>query len=484
MVATITAEMKRRFMDEFKNDADSSGSVGSVQYYVGIGRSEDWNATDSAPTPVNTEREQRNFRHSLQSVKLASNYSFVVPRVNWTAGQEYQAYNDATEGHPTIPYYVVTENNAVYICLRQGKKANGDAEVSSIQPTGSSTKGLATSDGYRWKFLYTIGTLDASFFKSASFIPVKLQGATTGSSPATDVEQLAIQNAAVTGDYWNNPGGRQIVGISLDSGGSGYGTTAPTVTIVGDGDLSAHSGAHADAVLIGGSVNHVNMKDDSAGAENLLEMGQGFQFASVTFSGTADKPAKGKVILGPQGGFGADPRNDLRARALMFNVKPAGSEDGEFQVGNSFRQIGLIRNPLQTDSASDGVTFTLSDGNCLRRLQMAAITTPFTKDAVLAGGTSGAVAYVDSASNTGTLELWYHQTEETGFTQFQENEPITVTAGSGVGTTQATGTDGDTLAFHEPKVNKYSGDLLYIDNRAAVTRSADQTEDIKVIIEI
>ncbi len=483
MVATITAAMKRRFMDEFKNDADSSGSVGSVQYYVGIGRSEDWNAIDSAPTPVNTEREERNFRHSLQSVKLASNYSFVIPRVNWTAGIEYQAYNDATEGHPTIPYYVVTENNAVYICLRQGKKANGDAEVSSVQPTGSSTKGLATSDGYRWKFLYTIGTLDASFFKSASFIPVKLQGPTTGSSPATDVEQLAIQNAAVTGDYWNNPGGRQIVGISIDDGGAGY-TSAPTVTIVGDGDLSVHSGAHAEAVLIGGSVNHVNMKDDSALAENLIEMGQGFQFASVTFDGTSDRAATGKVILGPQGGFGADPRIDLRARALMFNVKPVGSEEGEFQVGNSFRQIGLIRNPLQTDSASDGVTFTLSDGNCLRRLQMSAITTPFTKNAVLAGGDTGAVAYVDSASNTGTLELWYHQTEETGFKQFQENEPITVTTGSGIGTTQAIGTDGDTLAFHEPKVNKYSGDLLYIDNRAAVTRSADQTEDIKVIIEI
>ena len=36
----------------------------------------------------------------------------------------------------------------------------------------------------------------------------------------------------------------------------------------------------------------------------------------------------------------------------------------------------------------------------------------------------------------------------------------------------------------EAKVDKYSGDLLYIENRAAVTRAADQTEDIKVIIEI
>ena len=82
------------------------------------------------------------------------------------------------------------------------------------------------------------------------------------------------------------------------------------------------------------------------------------------------KVATGKVIFGPKAGFGADPRDDLRARAIMFNVKPVGDEDGEFIVGNSFRQIGLIRNPLSTDSAS-GVAFTSSDGNCLRRLQMA-----------------------------------------------------------------------------------------------------------------
>ena len=49
---------------------------------------------------------------------------------------------------------------------------------------------------------------------------------------------------------------------------------------------------------------------------------------------------------------------------------------------------------------------------------------------------------------------------------------------------QAAGTDADSDAYIEPKVDKYSGDLMYIENRAAVTRAADQTEDIKVIIEI
>ena len=460
MAATITAEMKRRFIDEFKNDADSA----SVNYYIGISRSEDWNDSDTAPTPLNTEREQRNFRLGLQSVKQVAHYSFVIPRVNWTSGTTFAAYNDAAEAHPTVPYYAMTESNAVYVCTRQGKNAAGVTQPSTVQPTGSSTKGTVLSDGYGWKFLYTIGTLDAARFKSANFIPVKLQGATDSASPATDVEQLAIQTAAISG--------RQIIGFSLDSGGAGY-TSNPTVTITGDG-----TAASASAVQSGGAVVKITVDDDSAGAANAIKMGTGFNFASIVLSGggSPTKIATGKVIFGPKAGLGADPRDDLRSRAMMFNAKPVGDEDGEFVVGNSFRQIGLLRNP--TDSA--GAAFTGSDGNALRRLQMAAITTVFTQRSLLTGGTSGAKAFVDK---TDSDEIFYHQTEGTGFTQFQEAEAVTDAAG-GAGTIQAANTDADTNAFVEPKVDKFSGDLLYVENRAAVVRAADQTEDIKVIIEI
>ena len=470
MVATITAEMKRRFIDEFKNDADSA----SVNYYIGISRSEDWNDSDTAPTPLNTERDQRNFRLGLQSVKQVVNYSFVIPRVNWTSGTTFAAYNDAVEAHPTVPYYAMTESNQVYVCTRQGTNSAGVTQPSTVQPTGSSTKGIVLSDGYAWKFLYTIGTLDAAAYKSANFIPVKLQGATDSSSPATDVEQLAIQTAAITG--------RQIVGFSLDSGGAGY-SSNPTVTITGDG-----TGSAASAVQSGGAIVKITVDDDSGGAANAIKMGTGFNFASIVLSGggSPTKIATGKVILGPKAGLGADPRDDLRARAIMFNVKPVGDEEGEFIVGNSFRQIGLIRNPLSTDSASAGGAFSSSDGNCLRRLQMQGTgALSFTPGSIMTNGdetgeAGKAYAYVNKVDSN---EIWYHQTETTGFTQFAEGEAITDAAG-GSGTTQATGTDGDALAFHESKVDKFSGDLLYIENRAAVTRAADQTEDIKVIIEI
>jgi hypothetical protein len=39
------------------------------------------------------------------------------------------------------------------------------------------------------------------------------------------------------------------------------------------------------------------------------------------------------------------------------------------------------------------------------------------------------------------------------------------------------------LGVSDPEVRKYTGDIIYIDNRPQVTRSVNQKEDIKVILE-
>ena len=46
----------------------------------------------------------------------------------------------------------------------------------------------------------------------------------------------------------------------------------------------------------------------------------------------------------------------------------------------------------------------------------------------------------------------------------------------------AAGVDADSDAFTRDDVDKTSGEILYIENRAPVTRAANQTEDIKVVI--
>ena len=37
--------------------------------------------------------------------------------------------------------------------------------------------------------------------------------------------------------------------------------------------------------------------------------------------------------------------------------------------------------------------------------------------------------------------------------------------------------------YSNPEIDADSGDILYIENRAPITRAADQTENIKLVIE-
>jgi hypothetical protein len=290
-------------------------------------------------------------------------------------------------------------------------------------------------------------------------MPVRLQTLTDSNSLAVEIEQETIQNAAVAG---------QIVDIQLTTGGSGY-LSAPTVAIVGTG-----AGARASATVSGGSVTKITLAESNG----TIVQGSGYDFAEIKLTGGSGTGAAARVVLGPKNGLGADPRDDLRATAIMFNTKPDGTEGGTFVVNNDFRQLALVKNPELPDSDA---LFTAAAGNMLRRLRFASISTVFSADHTLLGATSGAKAYVDKFDSD---EVWYHQTEDTGFTQFSEGEVVSETDGAGTGTLQSAGVDSDTNAFIKPDIDPLSGEILYIENRSAVQRTVGQVEDIKIIVQL
>src|SRR5210317_599932 len=123
-MATVTNPLKKQVISSIQSDfADSAEN-----YFAVIGRSEDWNDSDIAPTVVNTAREERNFRLGAQSAKNIIDLSFVVPRYNWSSGAIYSAYDDAQVGYPAQSYYVMNDNNQVYMCIQQSKNASGQAQ--------------------------------------------------------------------------------------------------------------------------------------------------------------------------------------------------------------------------------------------------------------------------------------------------------------------------------------------------------------------
>ena len=65
----------------------------------------------------------------------------------------------------------MTDTNAVYLCVRQGKNALGAAVTSTVKPTGVDNVVKTYADGYAWKFLYTMTTPNQSSFLASNFHP-------------------------------------------------------------------------------------------------------------------------------------------------------------------------------------------------------------------------------------------------------------------------------------------------------------------------
>ena len=455
MPAIITDRFKKEVLLSLQADIDSA----ATKYYVAVGRPIDWDANDAAPTPVNNIRTIRDAQYNMTAVKNVEAHSFVVPRYSWSLGAIYQAYNDNSVGHPVNSYYVITDENNVYVCLEAGKNAQGQSVTSTVKPSGTLTTAFETADGYVWKFLYSVGALRASQFLSANYMPVTIFGAFDSDDPADHVEQVGIQNAAVPGE---------VVGYQVTGGGTGY-TTVPTVTIVGNG-----TGAKGTATVSGGAVTKIEVKD----SDGAKAHGTGYTHAHVEITGGNGSGAKARPIIGPAAGFGADPRDDLKATAIMFTAKPAGAEGSNWVVGNDFRQVALVKN-IEIPNSNN--PFTGVTGNALRRMEFSTIDVGFSVDKTISGDTSLAKAYV---VKTDSDTVWYIQDSDTQFKPFIEGEVISEDNGNGSGVLEASGADGDTYAYVDGDVDISTGEVMYIDNRAAIQRSADQTEDIKIIIQL
>ena len=83
--------------------------------------------------------------------------------------------------------------------------------------------------------------------------------------------------------------------------------------------------------------------------------------------------------------------------------------------------------------------------------------------------------------------LYYYQNSKTGYIPFVSGDTITGTLPSGgsavLNTTSGTTWYGQATNGYGPEVAMNTGQILFLENRAAINRSSSQIEDIKLIIE-
>ena len=198
----------KAFVESLSRQDGRSTKESNVLYVV-LGNQNEYTTEPTAPTPIETDayKQRELWRQAIGAKKITTgDVSHVVPRHNWENSRVYAMYRDSDTNLHTRSYYVMTDENNVYKCLY-----NNEGAASTIKFTDFSTLPFTTSDGYMWKYMYTISLGEADKFLTASHMPVKNISATDGSVEGD--RQVAVQNAAVNGS---------IEVIETNNKGSGY----------------------------------------------------------------------------------------------------------------------------------------------------------------------------------------------------------------------------------------------------------------------
>jgi hypothetical protein len=251
----------------------------------------------------------------------------------------------------------------------------------------------------------------------------------------------------------------------------------------------------------------------------VANTGSGYHVASLAVTqtnATITTAADFRPVMSPVGGHGYNLVEELFGFNVMLNVRLEGSESNTFTVSNDFRKIGLVRDPVQSADNSALYVSELADQTMRIKIgsTIASASDYYVADQQVIGSVSGATAFVVDYNNTadansaGTLgsgsdpqvypelrvtEVSRGSVATAGWDgvpgSFQVGERImrvTVADPNGVATDPVTAANDATSSnevMEKPDMQKYRGDVLYVENRSPVSRASDQVEDIKLIVQ-
>jgi len=518
MAAIITDQLRILNAKNFVAGVQSS----SNSYYAFIGLPDsasyqtDWD-TDP-PAPKDNLNQSSDYWDTMLALKKinSSDCSQVVRKTTWIAGITYDMWrNDISRDNPSQPsgafdiyaadYYVMNSDYRVYVCLYnnakpennfQGGPSLDEPTFTDLEPREAGSSG----DGYIWKYLYTIKPSQAIKFDSTNYIPVP-----TDWSTGTD-NSAVRNNAAVSG---------QLKIVTITNRGVGLGTANRTYTkvpILGDGNS--------------GEATVVINNDSKVESVTVSKGGEKYTFGTLDLEAggvpTGSTLPEFNVIIPPSGGHGSDVYDELGAFNVLTYARFENDTDNpDFITGNQFSRVGMIEDPLSINSTTK---LALDKASAVYALRLtgtgysSAIFTPdsFITQTVGLGSTAiGRVVSYDQV--TGVLKIWQDRTNSGfNFNGTQNSTPqygfemnkFTADLYDGGGNFNIVGGDitlGIDTSFQgvstvlnsrtyylgqnfvsgvaEPEVEKYSGNIVYVDNRPSVTRSSSQKEDVKIILQ-
>ena len=516
MAAIITDQI--RILNAKNFVAGVSSSSNAYYSFIGLTNPSDYQSDwdSDPPAPKDNFDQENDYWNTMVALKKinAADVKQVVRKLTWTSGTTYDMYRHDYSRTNIAPvsgstslylanYYVMNSDFRVYACLQNGTDPDNTSGRPSLdEPTHTDLEPRSagnSGDGYLWKYLFTIKPSDVAKFESTDYLPVPKDWATSS-------ENAAVRDNAVDGS---------IKVVTVTNKGVGLGTANTTYTSVpirGDG-----TGAECTVVIDSNS---------QVSSVTVSNQGSDYTFGSVDLIAggvpTGTTRPEFNVIISPQGGHGADIYRELGAyNVLLYSRIENDNENPDFITGNQIARIGVVENPKQFGSTTNMTADKASALPALKLVGTGYSTATFTADSyftqTISTGTTAVGRVVSYDQTTGVLKYWQDRslagfntvgTANTQPTYGFELQEFTSSPGTGGSLTivPSVGQDltiDDTFSgistvinnrtyylgqnftdgLADPEVKKHSGNIIYVDNRPSITRSSNQKEDIKVILQ-
>ena len=497
MAAIITEKFRLHNADQFEESFTESANS---TYYLFIGKSTPYTSGTSGgsdaspPTPVDGPSDEFFSWDDMIAAKkvTSSEVQRVIPRRNWVNSTKFDMYRPdysasvtATSGATNLydsTFYFMTSDFRVYKVLDN----NAGTAYSGTEPTSTSNAPFSLG-GYVLQYMYSLTSAQINSFLTADFMPVATDSTVSGAATDGAIDSLIV------------------------TGGSGYTNGTYYAAVYGDGtSQGTSSGAIVRITVSSGVIQAFGL---TAGTDTTVHAaGSGYTFGTVnlasgyTFSDAALSSASAiggsggsiSVVIGPKGGHGFNAVQELGGHYVMLGTTLTGAEGDDITTGNDFRKIGLVVDPNTYGTSS---VASITTARMTYALKLTSQSGTFDVDEKISQASTGAIGKVVEWDSSNSI-LYYSQERfgdygtkgTTGaYVAFSGANAVTGATSSATGTPDAnadaavTLAGGNTITFTDgyanPELDADSGNIIYLENRKPISRSDDQIEDIKVIVE-
>jgi hypothetical protein len=397
-----------------------------------------------------------------------ANTAVLVGEQYFVANRLYTVTGDGTTGSVAPTHTTGSETDGTATLTYAGSPATGSVvrrygygystvPTLTISGDGEDAVGIVTVSKSEAKLLpileegQIVGIVAENPGIGYSVATLSVSGTGTGAVLTADLNVGNIASLQANNEILTVAG--SINAIKLISGGYGYGVA--NIQILGDG-----TGATANAVIdtATGRITKIN----------ITNPGSGYTFADVVINGNG-KGARARAIMPPFGGHGKNAPDELFSRTLVFYSNVSTDLIQGLEVNNDYRQIGIIKNPR---SFGSNTRYSAVIGTGCFLVQGAINTSYFPRDTDVT-----VIRTIDSVNYTRRYRV-VTSTTSAVLLQSLDND-IPQTNDIFRNSLNQTFTS---ASVSNPTVDKYSGQLMFIDNKAGFTPSDEETVTLRTII--